>query len=291
MNANQKKMYLLATKIRKLYLTIASEEGNFKKHLADLQFLLAEENKLYSSMSMVELSEAINKLDYTDVDGTDIYGIMLGDYWFDPGIRIINKLQYFLQIKGMFSEALEISEIPTNTLYNVRWCYLYNEHLFYYLFYYYRTFLGIRKQVQTPIFLSLLNTTYSYSLLEKMLLSFYEGKENRISLYHEKFSGIQNAYDEVSKFLAENLNDFLCDFLNSEFPLPFLNEQDADKSITEIFLLSLYNGIQNPEIKERIKQNFSPQNIPNLPLFYTLFLTELQQFFQLSDQDMQLKRI
>ena len=286
MDKIEKELYALSTQIKEFYKKIY-ETGSIDENLKDFLFLLKEENHLYESLSIEKLATYFNT--FPDLESDDISSIMLGDASFDVLLRMMNKFQYFIQKRCMYSEELEMDTVPFSALMNGRWVYLYNEVLFEHLFYYYRIFISIKKEYGNYLLLSLLVTTYTYPALENRLVKHYLKQEQATNIMM-KYSGISNIQESLDQAFSENLDACFESFINTDFnDMYHKEEEEIESSISQIFYLSLYSSISNNEIRNVFRNLYQPVNLPNLSLKHQKFLDELQQYFAVSDYEKQLK--
>ena len=249
---------------------------------------MKEENRLYKSLSVYQLAHYINTL--PDFESDDISRIMLGDVSFDVLLRMINKFQYSLVMRSMYSEELEMDTVSYPVLMNGRWVYLYNEVLFEHLFYYYRIFISMKKEEGNYYLLSLFLTSYTYPALENRLVQFYSDKEYTLTNTILKYSGISNIQESLDQAFFENLDACFESFINTDFNDMYDKEdEEIESSISQIFYLSLYSSISDNEKRNVFRNLYQPINLPNLSLKHRKFLDEMQKYFAVSDYEKQLK--
>lgn len=288
MNKIQKAIYEVSTTIKELYKKVY-ETGDLDAFKKDFLFLLQEENQLYQSLSIRQIVDYINTLPTFESD--DITSIMLGDYSFNPLFRILNRIQYFLHVRCMYSEEMEMDLVSFSTLINARWAYLYNEILFENLFYYYRLFMSIKKDCENYLFLSLLITAYTYTPLENKLVQFSTKQEQSLTNTIFKYSGISNIQESLDQSFYENIMACLESFCNTNFNAMFCEkEEQLDCAISQIFYLGLYRSISNKEMRSGIRKSCQLANLPHLSLKHQQFLDEMQRYFTVCEYKKQLKK-
>ncbi len=287
MDKIEKEMYKYSIKIKEYYSKMY-ETGSIDAHLKDFLFLLKEEKHLYQSLSSGQLANYVNMI--SDFQNNDIINVMLGNSPFDFLFRMINRLQYYLIGRSMYSEDFEMDMISPTVLMHAKCSYLYNETLFEHLFHYYHFFMNIQKENKNSFLQSLLLTAYTYVPLENRLVQSFLNQEQHLSNAIMEFSGIENIQESLDRDFFKELDACFESFINTDFKdMYHKEEEEIEISISQIFYLSLYSSISNTEMRNVFRNLYQPVNLPNLSLKHKQFLDEIQKNFTVCEYEKQFK--